>query len=215
MNSSNILNLPFKKSIFSTALLPTVEYMSLMLNADEIILEQFESFQKQNNRSRFHILSPNGLQTLHIPLKYCKANTLITDVEIDYKTNWQRLHWRSIEAAYNRSPFFEFYKDAYEVVFFKQEKFLFKYNLNLLRWLLKTLKQNQEIHFTVDYDKVIDHANDFRGLSNSKNNKIIFRDYYKAEKYQQVFSHKLPFQENLSCIDLLFNTGNAAIEYLR
>lgn len=109
MNPSNILNLPFKKSVFATALLPTVEYISLLLNADEIVLEKFESFQKQNNRSRFHILSPNGLQTLHITLKYCDGNTLITDVEIDYKTNWQLLHWRSMEAAYNRSPFFEFY----------------------------------------------------------------------------------------------------------
>jgi hypothetical protein len=215
MNTSNPLNLSFRKSLFSTALLPSLEYMILMLNTEEIVLEQYESFQKQNNRSRFHILSPNGLQTLHIPLKYCDGKTQITDVEIDYKTNWQLLHWRSIEAAYNRSPFFEFYKDAFEVIFFKQEKFLFQYNLALIKWLFKTLNQNQEINFTNDFDKVLFDANDFRNLSNSKNYKLVFPNYFKAEKYQQVFSHKLPFHENLSCIDLLFNTGNAAIKYLK
>ncbi len=205
----------FDKSVFSTALLPTMEYMTLLLKSEDIKLERYESFQKQNNRSRFHILSPNGLQTLHVPLKYCLGNTLITEVEIDYKTNWQRLHWRSIEAAYNRSPFFEFYKDAFEVVFFKQEKLLFDYNLNLLKWILKTLKQNPPIHFTDDYNKAVADENDFRVLSNSKNTSVQFPTYFNAEKYNQVFGHKLPFEQNLSCIDLIFNTGNAAIKYLK
>lgn len=215
MNVTMDANPLFDKSVFSTALLPTLEYLSLLLKSKEIRFEKFESFQKQNNRSRFHILSPNGLQTLHIPLKYCLGNTLITQVEIDYKTNWQRLHWRSIEAAYNRSPFFEFYADGFKEVFFNTENSLLEYNLNLLKWILKTLKQTPEFRFTDDYNKVVADENDFRILSNSKNTTVQFQELFNVEKYHQVFGHKLPFEQNLSCIDLIFNTGNAAIKYLK
>jgi hypothetical protein len=35
------------------------------------------------------------------------------------------------------------------------------------------------------------------------------------KKYTQVFSSKIEFAENLSIIDLLFNTGPQAVDYLK
>lgn len=200
--------------LFSTALLPTVEYTSLLLRCDEIVLEQHENFQKQSNRSRFHILSPNGIQTLQIPLVHNETpHTLITAVEISYRSPWQTQHWRSIATAYNRSPFFEFYKDELEELIFMEEKFLFNYNLNLLKWIFKILKSESAISFTIDFEKEI--ANDFRALSNSKNNSIVYGEHFSSKKYNQVFGYKFGFTENLSVIDLIFNCGKNAVDYLK
>lgn len=205
----------FPKAIFATSLLPTNEYISLLAKSDEVIIEQHENFQKQSNRSRFHILSPNGIQSLQIPIAHQTIQqNLITEVKISYRDNWQRLHWRSIQAAYNRSPFFEFYKDELETIYFKEEKLLFDYNLNLLKWIIKSLKLSAAISLTNDFEKDIINADDFRNMSNSKNSAIVFQEYFSAKKYNQVFAYKFDFVPNLSVIDLIFNCGKNAIDYL-
>ncbi|MEO8150759.1 MAG: WbqC family protein [Bacteroidia bacterium] len=187
----------------------------MLLKCNEVILEQHENFQKQSNRSRFHILSPNGIQSLQIPLVHQKLqNCIITDVKISYRNPWQRLHWRSIQTAYNRSPFFEFYKDEFETIFFKGEKLLFAYNLNLLKWILKILKHSSLISLTNDFEKEIPDTYDFRNLSNSKNTAIAFPDHFSTKKYNQVFAYKFDFVPNLSVIDLIFNCGKNAVDYL-
>ncbi len=213
--TTNSISLTDQTGLFSTALLPTVEYVSLMQQCKKVALEAHENFQKQTNRSRFHILSPNGIQTLQIPLVHAKKqHQPVTETEISYQSSWQMQHWRSIETAYNRSPFFEFYKDELKDVYFKKEKLLFSYNLNLLRWILKILNINIEISYTDIYERELLSACDFRKLSNSKNNSVVYIEFFNPVRYQQVFDYKFEFTKNLSTLDLIFNCGKRAIDYL-
>jgi len=57
-----------QKTIFSTALLPNIDFMVALLNANNICFEQNESYKKQSYRNRYCISGPNGLQTLTIPV---------------------------------------------------------------------------------------------------------------------------------------------------
>lgn len=216
MNTLLSINDPaFYKPIFAISSLPTVEYISMVVKNESIIFEQHEHFIKQNNRSRYHILSANGLQTLHIPVQHNIAPHIkITDVKISHFNNWQRLHWRSIEAAYNRSPFFEFYKDEFKSVFFGDEQLLFNYNLNLMQWVFKALKIAPHISFTSNFETEINSTLNFKNLSNSKNNTVVLPHFFVPKKYQQVFGYKHDYVANLSVIDLIFNCGNNAKNYL-
>jgi len=57
---------------------------------------------------------------LSIPVLKVNGNhTLTKDIRIATSIPWQRVHWRSIETAYNNSPFFLYYKDEFEKVFEK------------------------------------------------------------------------------------------------
>ncbi|WP_315815992.1 WbqC family protein [Paraflavitalea speifideaquila] len=59
------------------------------------------------------------------------------DVRIANRYPWQSQHWKTIVSCYNRSPWFEFYRDELEVLFQKPVNFLVDWNLACWDWTLK------------------------------------------------------------------------------
>ena len=68
-----------------------------------------------------------------------------------------------------------------------------------------------EFDTTIEYFHEIDNSqtNDFRYLVNGKKDHSVF------ENYTQVFDDKFGFLNNLSVLDLLFNEGKFAMDYLK
>jgi hypothetical protein len=201
------------RAVFSTASFPTVEYVSALVTAQEVLMENSEHYIKQTNRNRYHIAAPGGIQSLHIPLVHANLyNVPIREVCISYDFPWQRNHWRAIQSAYNRSAYFEFYSDELHSVFFKPVSNLFDFNLTLLRWILKCLRVDLSIITTDAYKETWENATDLRNISNQKN--TVPGIIKKFERYPQVFESRNGFIRNLSILDLLFNTGPSASLFL-
>lgn len=199
------------KTIFSTALLPNIDYMVALLSANSIVIEQNESYKKQSYRNRYCISGPNGLQTLTIPVdKNGLHNCPIKDLRISYDTDWLKLHWKSWETAYNSSPFFLYYKDDFKIIFDKKYKFLWDLNRELLALILSLLGIEKSIGYTTQYIKNYENEIDLRDKINPKRNPLI----NSFLEYHQVFIEKNSFIPNLSIIDLLFNLGNESTDYL-
>lgn len=205
------------RAIFSTAYMPSIEYISMLLKFSSIEIEQYENFKKQSVRNRCHILSANGKQTLTIPVLHEQKNKIFTrDIKICYDEPWQRIHWSAFYSAYNKSPFFEFYKDEFEKIIFSNKSFLLDINSDLLHLIIKILKAQVEIKFTSNFEKKYP-VNDFRFLSDAKStcnlqsSSLFNRNNHQ---YQQVFHYKYGFVSNLSIVDLIFNESNAAKDYL-
>ena len=195
--------------LLSTAYLPPIEYVAHIANAGGATLEQHEHFVKQTYRNRAVILGANGPLPLIIPLKKGKnSQQVITQTEIDYSTNWQRIHWQAIVSAYNSSPFFEFYADDFVPLYKEQYQYLFEYNTMLISVLLRLLKVKAELHFTEEFIPPPVHNNDHRFQISPKE-----PNCYTGKNYRQVFSEKFDFQPNLSAMDLLFCMGPKAGEY--
>ena len=199
-------------SIFSTAYLPSLVYFKKLINEEKIQIEAFEHFQKQTIRNRCFILSANGIQCLTVPIHQPSGKKqLIKDVEIKDDISWQRLHWRALTSSYNRSPFFEFYKEEFAVFFLiKKYKWLIEFNEELLLWLLKKMKKPIPIEKTSAYYPSM--QNDFRAISNARTPFTETGENFR--KYNQVFSYKFGFVKNLSTIDLLFNIGNHSLTFI-
>ncbi|MCD4773635.1 MAG: WbqC family protein [Bacteroidales bacterium] len=197
--------------LLSTAYLPPIEYFNYLLNSDNQIIEKHETYKKQTYRNRCYILSSNGKQALTIPINKQYGNhTKINEITISYTENWQQIHWRSIESAYNSSPFFLFYKDKFEEFYQKKHKYLFDHNNDCLKLIFNFLDIEISPDFTSEFIKNPKNILDFR---NSISPKTPFQTkQYKI--YSQVFAEKNGFTPNLSLIDLLFNTGPEAIDYL-
>lgn len=196
--------------ILSTAYLPPVEYFSLILANGNPKLEKWENYGKQSYRNRCHIYSANGLLTLNIPIERSSESKVnIADTKIDYSYAWQVRHWRAIESAYMSSPFFEYYCDDLQPFFFKNEIFLYDFNLKLIDLLIKLLGANVKVGETESFIKSYPNG-DYRYNIHPKEKNL---DIIKNGQYQQVFAHKFGFIPNLSIIDLLFNEGPSSIEF--
>ncbi|MDX5422640.1 MAG: WbqC family protein [Hymenobacteraceae bacterium] len=191
---------------------PPVQYFWHALRAEALLLEQHENYIKQSYRNRCHVLTAHGVQPLSIPVLRgnSKDKTRITDIEIDYSQKWHNVHWRTIQAAYGRAPYFEFYSDYIREVYERQPKFLFELNMDFLRLYLKLLRLNRPLSFTESYQtEVPDTVLDLRNKIHPK----IYPDNLHVKPYTQVFGKQ--FASELSIIDLLFTQGPASISYLQ
>ncbi len=189
---------------------PIIQYVALV-NAEEILFEVEDNYQKQTYRNRFVIFGANGKQVLTIPVIHSgKRNKLKTkDIRIDYSTDWQKLHIRSLQSAYRSSPFFEFYEDDILPVFNKKYKYLLDLNFDSIQTISEFLQIEFHFQNTDSYVVIIDEEKDFRNLANAKSDQK-----YDFQKYTQVFDAKYGFIPNLSILDLIFNEGPNALMYL-
>ncbi len=202
------------KTVLSVAFLPPIEYFLIALKSDELWIEAAENYQKQTYRNRCNILTANGTLPLAVPVCHGNPKIVIRDVRIDYKTDWQRKHWKAIESAYNGSPFFQYYADFFIPFFQKKQEFLFDYNINILKVINKLLEINQDFFLTENYVKQDEDLLDYRQIIHPKRCNEENYALRIISPYPQVFDHKFGFTPNLSILDLLFNLGNESREYL-
>ncbi|MEZ7503757.1 WbqC family protein [Flavobacterium sp. Arc2] len=191
---------------------PSISHFVAMSQSDGIILEIEDNFQKQTNRNRTYIYSPNGIQLLNIPVKHSKANHQSTkDIEVDSDFDWQKQHYKSLETAYRSSPFFEFFEDDIRPFYEKKHKFLLDLNFETLEIISKCMREKFDYITTQEYVKEVDSnlILDCRPLADGK------KDLSSFEKYIQVFDDKHGFINNLSVLDLLFNEGKFALDYMK
>lgn len=189
---------------------PSISQFAVMAQSENIIFEMEDNFQKQTNRNRTYIYSPNGIQLLNIPVKHSKtAHQKTKDVYIENEFDWQKQHFKSLEAAYRSSPFFEFFEDDIVPVFEKKHTFLMDLNFEVLDIVSKCLRMKLEYGKTTEYFHEVENITDFRYLANGK------KDTNSFDKYPQVFDDKHGFINNLSVLDLLFNEGKFAMDYLK
>ena len=191
---------------------PSISHFVAMVKADAITFEMEDNFQKQTNRNRTYIYSPNGIQLLNIPVKHSKERHQKTkEVKIETDFDWQKQHFKSLEAAYRSSPFFEFFEDDIRPLFKKKHTYLMDLNFETIELVSKCLRMKLAYNTTTEYFQEVDSNSvmDFRKLANGK------KDDYKFEPYTQVFEEKQGFLNNLSILDVLFNEGKYTLDYLK
>jgi len=191
--------------LLPTAYLAPIFYYAILLQHPNYSIELNEHFIKQSIRNRCYIYGANGKLRLSIPKeRKGSSKTIIENLKISYKQNWQKQHWNTIESAYNSSPFFEYYKDDLKPFFEEKEEYLVNFNSRLQKAILSMLQEENTIKNTTEYL----HKGDFFDLRNYT------WELKKQEKYDQVFMEKQGFIPNLSILDLLFNLGPESADYL-
>lgn len=189
--------------------LPPVSWFSEFLNAEnEIIFEQFENFPKQTYRNRTNIYGANGKLSLIIPINH-NGSRILKDIEISYREDWQKLHWKSIKTAYQSSPYFEYYEDKLIKLYESRDKFLLDFNLKSIEIIQKILKTEKAYSLNNEYVKFPEEVN-FRERFSAKK-----PSEYEMDEYYQTFSDKMGFLKDLSILDLICNKGPESVTYLK
>lgn len=184
--------------------LAPLTYFALLHNSDQIIIERHEHYVKQSYRNRCYINGANGKEMLVVPTS--KHNhTPITEVKIDYNQKWLNRHWRAVQSAYGKAPFFEFYAQDLEQILFKNYRFLYDLNLAFLSMCLNWLRWDLPLRESEKYEKeILPPKIDRRNVISPKN-ELEKPKYYKPVIYPQVFGST--FVPYLSLLDLMFCKG--------
>jgi hypothetical protein len=202
--------------LLSTAYLPPIQYISKFLYGAPVFIEKHENYQKQSYRNRCYIYGANGRQCLVIPVKNIHGEKMpVSEVEIDYRKNWQKIHLKSIESAYGLSAFYEYYTSDFKNLYGQNSRLLFDWNLALVKAILGLLDIHKEVLVTETWELHNGSHADFRQSIHPKTRLSQPDLNFNPLPYQQVFQERYGFISNLSIIDLLFNEGPLAADILR
>lgn len=189
---------------------PSIATFVAICNAENVIFEVEDNYQKQTYRNRAHIYGANGKLALNVPVHYTQKNRQkYKDIKISNAMNWQSINWKSIESAYRTSPYFEYYEDELRHLFKSNEENLLAYNFKCLDCILECLQLDLNYKKTKIFEVEPKDVLDLRSLVNVRKEKEI-----PLKPYIQVFTNKHGFLNNLGILDLLFNEGPNALNYL-
>lgn len=196
--------------IFQPTYFSPIYQFKQLLQAEEVVFEVFDNYQKQSYRNRFHIYNSNGFLSLSIPIKHNNGQRLLTkEALIENDFDWQKNHFRSLKNSYRSSPYFEYYEDDIAPLYEKPQKYLLDFLFKTQELSLELLQADLPFSKSTSYqDYTIEE--DFRFMANAK-----LKQEFPFTKYKQVFETKHGFIPGLSILDLIFNEGPNAISFLQ
>ena len=185
--------------------MPSVEYVARLLR-EECVIDLGENYIKRSERNRASILSANGVMQLTVNVENAnRPRQKMRDVKIDYSKRWQHQHWVSILSAYKSSPYFDHFAHEIEPFYKREWRYLVDYNMEYLDVLLRLLGAKGKPTVSEQYVEAAEGDLDLRPKQKKDST-------FVAEPYFQVFSDRMPFQPNLSVLDLLMCEGKASID---
>ena len=190
---------------------PSIPTMAVVAQKT-VVWETWDNYQKQTYRNRCYIGTDQGQLMLNIPIQHvggAQGRQLYRDVRLDNSYPWQRNHWRTLQTAYRASPFFEYFEEDLEPLFTVEYNSLLKLNLATIKLICHCLDLTMPEKETTAYETVPQDLTDGRFLVNAKEKLQV-----SQKPYTQVFHDRHGFLENLSVLDLIFNEGPAALDYL-
>lgn len=214
--------------------LPYMGFFSKISKADVFVIADNIQYRKKYFQNRNKIKTRDGWMWLTVPvITKGKFEQKINEVNINNSVNWRRRIWASISSNYKNAPYFRDYEELFKDVFSRDWDMLVELNETLLRCILKqlgikvkTLRGSELGVSGKKTDLLIDICKKTGAdtyLSGSGGKNYVDESKLKAHNlnhkfhefqhpvYPQQFGEFLPY---MSIIDLLFNVGEKAREYI-
>lgn len=215
-------------AIMQPTYLPWLGYFSMIDYVDKFIYLDSVQFARRSWQQRNRIKSVNGELMMTVPV-FSKGlrGQVINETQIDLSTNFGVKHWRSIETAYKKAPYFSIHAEELEKHFLSPPASLADFNISLIEKLcmifgVSTPRQRSSSMFTSGTKSELlarlckkagassyisaPGSKEYIQESSAFQNVGVTVDYF-------VYDHPVYFQGNgefipyMSAIDLLFNVG--------
>ena len=191
--------------------LPSLEYMTLLLQNPSLVFEVEENFPKQTYRNRCLILGANGVERLTVPVIHVSGQKVKSkDTKIDYSQNWVKQHQGAIQAAYGNAPYYEYFEPYLSQIFAKKRFFLVDLSIDLLSFTYRILDLPLSYSVTTEFG-VFEGLSSYDQISAKKD--WTQRSAYLNKPYRHCFG--TDFVPNLSVLDLLMNHGKESLTFLK
>jgi hypothetical protein len=173
---------------------PVSWYVNIV-KEEKIQLAEEPNFNRQTQRNRLSYGTFQGSRSFSIPLSHNSIHGTYKDVKINYNEHWQNQLIHALQTSYGKSPFFEFYGYRFENIINAGHIFLWDLNQAMLLETLRSMK------LMIPVENVI--TRDLKPL-----------DENKVNPYYQVFNERTAFLPHLSILDLIYNEGPDARDFL-
>ena len=223
-----------KIAILQSNYIPWKGYFDLINLVDEFIIFDTAQYTKNDWRNRNKIKTNQGAKWLTIPVKH-SLNQKINET-IVLNNSWRKKNWKTLLQNYSKAKYFKEYKDIFEELYLNDEeqylsiinyKFITQINNILdiktkIRWSSEFTLTNGKTKKLIDICKQCNAdtyisgpaAKDYFDIELAKNEeiKVEWMDYSNYKEYKQLH---LPFEHGVSILDLIFNEGKDAKNYLK
>lgn len=223
-------------AIVQSNYVPWKGYFDLIRSVDEFILYDEVQYTRRDWRNRNRIKTPVGIQWLTIPVEVSgRYHQAISETRIA-DASWAKRHWKTLTQSYGRAPGFPEFSPMLEGFYSTTATDqLSVVNEALLRIVCGALgiqtKFRQSSAFSLDVDDPTERlvsicrqacATTYLSgpAARSYLDEARFHDagidvaWMSYEGYPEYSQLHGPFDHRVSVLDLLFNTGARAIEYL-
>ena len=220
--------------ILQSNYIPWKGYFDLVHDADLFVFYDDLQYTKNDWRNRNKIKTAQGPKWLTVPVGI-DSNRLICEVEIKDHT-WQKKHWETIKQSYSKCEYFSQYKSFFEKIYIEQEwknlsvmnqEIIKRISIELLhldtefadsrefkpvgkkldRLLDLIIKTNASYYISGPAAKEYIDPHRFSELGVD----LIWKDYSNYPEYLQ---KNPPFEHGVSILDLIFNVGPLASDYI-
>ena len=225
-----------KVAIVQSCYIPWKGYFDLIRSMDHFVLYDAVQFTKRDWRSRNKIKTPQGPLWLSIPISV-KGKYHQSILESMVSSNeWADSHWKSILYNYKKAPHFNDYCDRFNQLYIqnKQEPSLSKINLNFITAICDMLNIKTPISLSTPLKEGLDKTEQLiyqcqevgathyvsgpaaknyiqQEKFQAANIELSYFEYPKYPVYPQSYGE---FTHEVSVIDLLFHTGQHAMNYI-
>lgn len=223
-------------AIIQSSYIPWKGYFNIIRDADEFVFLDDVQYTRRDWRNRNLIKTLHGLKWLTIPVAVRGAfDILIKDVTTT-DNDWRSQHWSLILQAYKRAKYFHLYREDFEALYLREtERNLSRINFSFiqlictrmnietpLRWSMEFNAPNGKSERLVHICKALNADEYLTGpsakayldesLFQRNGIKVRWANYQNYPVYTQSVP---PFDHGISIIDLLFNEGPNAGNYLK
>ena len=222
-------------AIVQSNYIPWKGYFDLMRSVDEFVLLDDVQYTRRDWRNRNRIKTARGAVWLTIPVRAAGHYlSPIKDMTVSDRS-WGIRHWKTISANYAKSRYFDEYADRFETLYLDdRETHLSRINRNWLEAIAAILGIRTKLSWSMDYahrpgatQRLVSicqqagaHTYVSGPAARAYLDEALFRavgiqvqyfDYRDYPEYRQLFP---PFDHFVSAIDLIFNEGPAAMDFL-
>jgi len=223
-------------AIIQSNYIPWKGYFDIINQVDEFILYDDRQFTRRDWRNRNLIKTPRGLHWLTIPVQVKGRYTQRIDETLISDSHWAARHWKTIEQTYSRAPHFETFREAIGRLYADSvEPRLSDVNRRFLEGISRLLGIKTRFAWSTDYDASGDRTERLVSLCRSAGAaeyvsgpsardyideaqfreagiQLTYVDYSGYPEYTQLDG---PFEHGVTILDLLFNTGANATDYMK
>ena len=220
-------------SILQSNYIPWKGYFDLIARSDVFVIYDEVQYTKNDWRNRNKIKTSNGPQWLTIPVKQTSLDQKIYETEV-LKTNWYKKHINALQTNYGKTPYFKEYMEVLRPVYERAETNLSSINKHFIEAICGILSIETRIVDSRELDlqggrqeRLEDACTKLKAdryLSGTAAKSYLdeqrftelgiavdWMNYDGYKVYNQLYP---PFVHEVTILDLIFNEGEKAREFL-
>lgn len=222
-------------AILQSNYIPWKGYFDLIKSVDTFVIYDEVQYTKNDWRNRNQIKTATGVAWITIPVRQLSLSQKIYETEVS-QYNWNVKHWNTLKTNYSKAKHFSEYAPVFEKIYQTiTTPNLSEINMTFIRAINEILKIDTEIidsralnlegdrnERLIDAIKKLDGTRYISGpsaksyLDESQFNKegitVDWIDYSGYPEYEQLYP---PFSHAVTVLDLIFNMGQQAPDYLK